>query len=189
MSSFVNKTPTSNESEAENLIENEEDINSSTYIGDYSAVRKRTFSHCGSDTSSPSYVPTISTCQSDLSEDAPALLLFTEEEEEWLLRHPRATFTIGSVLAFMSGLAITVNNFITKGANLSFGEIVAVGGIIQSILMMITCKIQGVELTSRTWKEMVMLWLIGISGGLTIMCTFASIMFIPVSKSILEMRL
>ena len=41
----------------------------------------------------------------------------------------------GYVMAFMSGLFFTVNNFIIKAAKLSFGDVLAVRSILQVPLM------------------------------------------------------
>ena len=51
---------------------------------------------------------------------------------------------VGNAIAFLSGLFFTVNNFIIKGARLSFGEVLAVRSIIQIPLMSLILFMRGI---------------------------------------------
>ena len=52
----------------------------------------------------------------------------SEEEIAQQRRKAKITFALGCLMAFTSGLTITVNNFIVKTNGNDFGEIMAVRG-------------------------------------------------------------
>ena len=59
----------------------------------------------------------------------------------------KGLFFLGCLLAFLSGLSVTINNFITKEAQLNFGEILAFRGIVQTLLMASVVHFQGEKKT------------------------------------------
>ena len=56
------------------------------------------------------------------------------------------SYILGNVMAFLSGLLFTANNFIIKAMKLSFGEILAVRSIIQVLLMFGILKGAGISI-------------------------------------------
>ena len=52
-------------------------------------------------------------------------------------------YIVGNIFAFSSGLFFTANNFVIKGARLSFGEVLAVRSIIQNPLMVFLLLFRG----------------------------------------------
>ena len=69
--------------------------------------------------------------------------LLSDEELASERRRAKIKFALGCLLAFTSGLTITVNNFITKALSLDFGEIMAVRGLMQIPVMLLIIVIQG----------------------------------------------
>ena len=55
-------------------------------------------------------------------------------------------------MAFLSGLFFTANNFVIKGARLSFGEVIAVRSIIQIPLMSLLLLLKGREKQMLDWS-------------------------------------
>ena len=55
-----------------------------------------------------------------------------------------ARYILGNIIAFLSGLFFTANNFVIKGASLSFGEVLAVRSIIQVPLMAFLLLFRGI---------------------------------------------
>ena len=53
-------------------------------------------------------------------------------------------YIVGNIFAFSSGLFFTANNFVIKGARLSFGEVLAVRSIIQVPLMVFLLLFRGI---------------------------------------------
>ena len=53
-------------------------------------------------------------------------------------------YIVGNIFAFSSGLFFTANNFVIKGARLSFGEVLAVRSIIQVPLMAFLLLFRGI---------------------------------------------
>ena len=52
-------------------------------------------------------------------------------------------YAFGSLMAFLSGLTITVNNFIVKATRVNFGEILAIRAIVQIPIMACVVFIKG----------------------------------------------
>ena len=52
-------------------------------------------------------------------------------------------FATGSLLAFLSGLTITLNNFVVKATRVNFGEILAIRCIVQIPVMLAYVLIRG----------------------------------------------
>jgi len=105
-------------------------------------------------------------------------------EEEYVSpkdsRKKKLLFLYGCILAFLSGLSITVNNFVTKEAALNFGEILAVRGVIQTLVMAGVLLVQGLPFIPRTNYQRFMVALISLVGALTILSGFACVKFMPV---------
>merc|ERR1719167_1748672 len=86
-------------------------------------------------------------------------------------------------MAFASGLFFTANSFVIKGTGLSFGEINAVRSIIQTLLMTFITLGNGGSIWPKTSTQRIMLILVGISGSLMMLTSFACIKFMPVSDA------
>lgn len=69
----------------------------------------------------------------------------SEEEVQSERRKAKIYFALGSLLAFTSGLTLTVNNFIVKASGVDFGEVMAVRGLLQIPIMLIIISIQGLQ--------------------------------------------
>ena len=59
----------------------------------------------------------------------------TDEDLRQVRRRASINFAVGCFLAFTSGITSTVNTFIVKATGIDFGEIVAVRGILQTVVM------------------------------------------------------
>ena len=69
--------------------------------------------------------------------------ILSDEELRQERRRATITFALGCLLAFTSGLTLTVNNFIVKAQGTDFGEIMAVRGILQSLVMFSIIAFEG----------------------------------------------
>ena len=66
-----------------------------------------------------------------------------EEDLRETKRRRKINFAIGCFLAFTSGVTSTVNTFIVKATGIDFGEIVAVRGILQTLVMFLIIAYEG----------------------------------------------
>ena len=66
------------------------------------------------------------------------------EEAIFFFSRKIARYIVGNIIAFLSGLFFTANNFVIKGARLSFGEVLAVRSIIQIPLMAFLLLFRGI---------------------------------------------
>lgn len=97
---------------------------------------------------------------------------------------PLAFTIIGSIVAFLSGLIFTLNNFLVKATRADFGEVLAVRCLIQIPLMGTIAILNGNSFLPTTWRKRIMLCVIAILGGFTMLTTFACVRFMPVADAI-----
>ncbi len=67
---------------------------------------------------------------------SPEEMCAQRKREKWI-------FALGCLMAFTSGLTLTVNNFIVKATGTDFGEIMAVRGLMQVPVMLTIVIIEG----------------------------------------------
>ena len=119
------------------------------------------------------------------------------------------------MLAFTSGLSLTVNNFIVKATGTDFGEIMACRVLFQMPVMFGIIVIQGtfilgfvknekkgcwlqklwfslidvilgniMKIFPAAWYHQILVIVVGILGALSMLTTFACVIFMPVSSLI-----
>lgn len=111
--------------------------------------------------------------------------LLSEEELRRERRKAQVTFALGCLMAFTSGLTLTVNNFIVKATGTDFGEIMAVRGLMQIPIMLsiIACQGELKKIIAPNWYYQCLVILVGIFGAFTMVSTFACVKFMPVGDA------
>jgi len=92
-------------------------------------------------------------------------------------------FVWGCFLAFMAGLLVTVNGFLTKGFNINSGEILVVKGILQTLIMAAIVYIKGHTIIPTQVSHRIMTLAVGIMGTMCTFGCFACVLFMPVGDA------
>ena len=113
----------------------------------------------------------------------------TEDEIKAEKRKQILKFVGGCLLAFTSGLVMTVNNFVIKWAKADFGEIMAVRAMMQIPVMLSIIAFQGDlnKIFPEGFFYKMMAIFVGIFGSMTTLTSFACLKFMPVSYDVLKM--
>ena len=91
---------------------------------------------------------------------------------------------IAIVMAFVSGLLFTANNFIIKAFRLSYGEMLTVRSIVQIPVMTFILFMKGEKILPTSVYHRIMLSLIGLFGSIIMLTSFISVKLMPVPDAI-----
>ena len=69
--------------------------------------------------------------------------MLSDDEQKWVETKAKINFAIGSILAFLCGVTMVANNFIIKMTGTDFGLLIAITGLLQPVVMLITMAFEG----------------------------------------------